>query len=83
MTKSSRTTNQTLALSPEFMAEMVEAFEFFKDKQMAQAVAQKNDAAVVAIEALTLPAWITGAMSGPVYKLLGEKRAASYAPQKA
>lgn len=56
----------------EFTADLKEAFEYFKDKQVRAAAG--NPEAQKQIKAVKLDMWVASMLRKPVYDLLGEKR---------
>ena len=61
-----------MKLKKAFSADLKEAFEYFKSKQLESA----TDPAVIAqVQAITLEAWVSNMLRKPVYELIGEKRA--------
>ncbi len=61
-----------MKLKKAFSADLKEAFEYFKSKQLE---ATQDPAAIVQVQAITLEAWVSNMLRKPVYELIGEKRA--------
>lgn len=53
-----------------FQADLEEAFEYFKAKQLAA-----NPVAAVELSKATVDRWVMNILRKPIYELLGEKRA--------
>lgn len=61
-----------MKLKKAFLADLKEAFEYFKSKQLETA---KDPGVIAQIQAITLETWVSNMLRKPVYELIGEKRA--------